>query len=168
MSELSGFEVRSRTFTWRDPRITLERSREMSGMEFLRAVLCGELPPPPIAELMEMRLAEVEEGRVVFASQPREFHYNPIGAVHGGFAATLLDSAMGCAVGSVLPAGVSYTTLEIKINLVRALTDTTGPVTAQGQVIHVGKRTATAEGRLTDATGGLYAFGTTTCLIIQA
>jgi uncharacterized protein (TIGR00369 family) len=138
----------------------------MSGLDFLRAVLRGELPPPPVAELMEMRLAEVEEGRVVFASESREFHYNPIGAVHGGFAATLLDSAKDCAIGSTLPAGMTYTTLEIKINLVRALTDATGMVIALGRIIHVGKRTATAEGRLTDAAGALYAFGTTTGLVM--
>jgi uncharacterized protein (TIGR00369 family) len=139
----------------------------MNGLDFLRAIQRGELPPPPIAELMDMRLAEIEEGRVVFVSEPREFHYNPIGVVHGGFAATLLDSAMGCAVQTVLPAGVAYTTLEIKVNLVRALTDATGPVTAESRVIHAGQSTALADGRLTDAGGKLYAFATTTCLIVR-
>lgn len=167
MSDSDAPVVRFRTITWHDPRAAAVRGRAMSGLDALRAVQRGDIPPPPIAELMGMRMVDVEAGRAAFASEPSEYHYNPIGVVHGGFAATLLDSAMGCAVQSLLPTGVAYTTLEIKVNLVRPLADTTGTVTAEGRVIHAGQRTAIAEGRLTDAAGALYAFATTTCLIIR-
>jgi uncharacterized protein (TIGR00369 family) len=117
-------------------------------------------------ELLGMRIAEVEEGRVVFALDPAEYHYNPMGSVHGGILATLLDSAMGSAVQSLAPAGVGYTTLEFKVNFVRSVTEVTGTVYAEGRIIHRGKRTAIAEGRLVDATGTLYANATTTCLLL--
>lgn len=159
--------TRSRTFTWQDPISTAEASKAMSGLDFLLAIVAGTLPQPPIAAMLNMRLAEVTEGRVVFAADPAEYHYNPIGSVHGGVAATLLDSAMGCAVHSMLPAGVGYTTLEIKVNYVRAMTRDTGPIRCEGVVIHLGGKVATAEGRLTDATGKLYAHATTTCIIFR-
>lgn len=159
--------ARVRTITWDDPLATAEAGRRLSGLDFLRGVLRGELPPPPIAVLLNFALAEVEEGRVVFAGVPAEYHYNPIGVAHGGLAATLLDSAMGCAVHSTLPAGTGYTTLDITVNYVRALTRDTGEVRCEGRTIHVGGRTATAEGRLTDAAGRLYAHGTTTCLVFR-
>ena len=117
---------------------------------------------------MNFNLAELEEGRAVFTVEPAEYHYNPIGVVHGGVAATLLDSAMGCAVHSVLPAGAGYTTLEIKVNYVRAMTSETGEVRCEARVVHVGGRTATAEGRITDAGGKLYAHGTATCMLFRA
>lgn len=158
---------RTRTYTWEDPMRLAEAGRRMSGIVFFRAILAGELPPPPIAQTLGFRFAEVEEGRVVFTGTPAEYLYNPIGVAHGGFAATLLDSAMGCAVHSVLPAGVAYTTLEIKVNYVRAITAQTGELRAEGTVIHIGGRTATAEGRITDAAGTLYAHGTTTCLVLR-
>ena len=137
----------------------------MSGLEFLRKIASGELPRPPITALIGFGLAEVEDGKVAFTSEPQRHHYNPIGSVHGGFAATLLDSCMSCAVQTRLPAGKGYTTLEFKINLVRGLTDQTGPVRAEGTAIQVGSRIGTAEGRIVDAEGRLYAHGTTTCLI---
>ena len=136
-------------------------------MEFLRKVVSGELPRPPISALMNFGLAELEEGRAVFTVEPAEYHYNPIGVVHGGLAATLLDSAMGCAVHSTLPAGAGYTTLEIKVNYVRAMTAGTGLVRCEARVIHVGGRTATAEGYVTDADGKLYAHGTATCTLFR-
>jgi len=139
----------------------------MSGLDYLKALQEGVIPPPPIAVLMDMSIVEVSEGRVVFAAQPAEYHYNPLGTVHGGLAATLLDSAMGCAVQSMLPAGTGYTTLELKVNYLRPMTHETGPVYCEGKVIHVGGRIATAEGRLTDADGRLYAHGTTTCIILR-
>lgn len=158
--------VRSRTITWHDPVATAARALELSGLEYLRAIAAGELPPPPIASLMDMGPIEVEEGRAVFAAEPAEFHYNPIGVVHGGLAATLLDSAMGCAVQTTLPAGEAYTTLEVKVNYVRPMTRETGRVLAEANVVHRGARTATAEARLvSEATGKLLAHGTTTCLI---
>lgn len=160
-------QCRTRTITWDDPLLAARAGVSLSGLEFLRAIRDGRFPPPPIAEVLGFWLADVEEGRVVFAGQPAEYHYNPIGVVHGGFAATLLDSAMGCAVHSTLPAGTGYTTLEVKVNYIRALTSETGPVRCVGTVIHTGGRTATAEGRLVDEAGRLYAHGTTTCMIFR-
>ncbi len=143
----------------------LEVIRTMTGLEFLQKIVAGELPRPPITALIGFELAEVGDGRATFTSKPERQHYNPIGSVHGGFAATLLDSCMGCAVQSKLPAGKGYTTLEFKINLVRGLTDETGPIRAEGTAIQVGSRVGTAEGRLVDASGRLYAHGSTTCLV---
>jgi uncharacterized protein (TIGR00369 family) len=139
----------------------------MSGLEYLRALARGELPAPPIAELMGFRAVEVEEGRVVFEAEPAEYHYNPIGTVHGGFACTLADSAMGCAVHSTLPAGAGYTTLELKVNLLRPITAGTGRLRCEGRTVHVGGRVATAEARLTDPEGTLYAHATTTCMVFR-
>jgi uncharacterized protein (TIGR00369 family) len=158
---------RTLTVTWTDPLEAAARGAEMAGMERLRAIVDGSLPPPPIARLLGMRLAEVEEGRAVFEVEPGEQHYNPIGVVHGGLAATLCDSAMGCAVQSSLPAGVAYTTLELKVNLVRALTVDSGTVRCEGTLIHLGGRVATAEARLVDGAGRLCAHATTTCLVIR-
>ncbi len=125
----------------------------------------GDLPMPPISVLMNVTGAEVEEGHMVFTAQPLECHYNPIGLVHGGFAATLLDSVMACAIHSRLPQGQAYTTLDLNTHYVRAITLETGPVRAEGKVVHLGARMATAEGRIIDAQGRLYAHGTTTCMV---
>lgn len=160
-------ETRTRTITWEDPRALAEAGRGLSGLEYLQKIVAGELPRPPIGTLMNFTLAELSHGRAVFAVEPAEYHYNPIGVVHGGLAATLLDSAMGCAVHSVLPAGAGYTTLEIKVNYVRAMTVETGTVRCEAEVIYVGGRTATAEGRVIDGSGKLYAHGTTTCIIFR-
>ena len=127
--------------------------------------IAGELPPPPMAMLMDIRLRHIEKGRAIFFGTPQEFHYNPLGSVHGGFGATLLDSAMGCAVHSTLGPGDIYTTLEFKINFMRALTHDTGEVQGIGTVINATRTTAVAEGRIVDASGKLYAFATTTCVI---
>ena len=137
-----------------------------SGLEFLRRVFTAGGPSAPIGELIGMSFVSADHGRVVFELTPAERHYNPIGTVHGGIAATMLDSAMGCAVHSTLPAGTGYTTAEIKISYVRALTAATGPVRAEGRVLHAGSRMATAEGSVRDAAGTLYAHGTTTCLVL--
>jgi uncharacterized protein (TIGR00369 family) len=137
----------------------------MSGVAFLQAIMRGDQPPAPIAELMDFRLCEVEVGRVAFEGQPAACHYNPIGTVHGGYAATLLDSAMGCAVHSMLEAGMGYATLEIKVNLVRPITAETGPVRAEGSLLHRGRRTATSQAQLVDAGGKLLAHATCTCLL---
>ena len=146
----------------------VERRRELSGLEHMRALADGEIPPPPIAELMGFTLVSVEEGHALFRGEPGEQHLNPIGSVHGGFAATLLDSALGCAVHTTLPAGIGYTTLELSVNLVRGITPATGPVLAEGHVLHLGRRTATAEARLTaEDGGGLLAHAKTTCLILR-
>ena len=161
-------ETRTRIVTWEDPRALAEAGRGLSGIEYLRKIVAGELPRPPIGALMNFSIAELREGWAVFTVEPAEYHYNPIGVVHGGLAATLLDSAMGCAVHSTLPAGAGYTTLEIKVNYVRAMTAETGLVRCEAKVIHVGGRTATAEGRVVDESGKLYAHGTTTCIIFRS
>jgi uncharacterized protein (TIGR00369 family) len=157
---------RSLEVTWQDPVELAKVARSMAGIEFLRAMRDGKLPPPPIAELLGFRLVEVEPGRAVFEVQPGERQYNPIGVVHGGLAMTLLDSAMGCSVQTQMPAGGGYTTLEAKTNLVRAITAETGLLRAIGKVLHVGKRIATAEARLEDKGGKLYAHATTTCIVL--
>jgi uncharacterized protein (TIGR00369 family) len=159
---------RTRTITWKDPRELVEAGRKLSGLEFLKKIASGEFAPPPVGIVLNFALEEVEEGRAVFSFEPAEYHYNPIGVVHGGVAATLLDSALGCAVHSTLSPGTAYTTLEIKVNYVRAITIETGKVRCEGKVIHVGGRTATAEGRIVDAEGKLYTHATTTCMIFRA
>ena len=159
---------RERTITWQDPGIIAKAGKTMSGLEIIKAIQAGELPPPPISELVGMWITEASEGRVVFAIEPAEYHYSPIGMVHGGIAATLLDSAMGLAVASMLPVATSFTTLELKVNYVRPITDKTGIMYCEGKIIHMGNRIATAEGRMTDASGKLYAHGTTTCLVVRS
>lgn len=146
----------------------MHAAHAMSGIEFLQAIRDGKLPAAPIAQLLGMRLAEVEPGHAVFEVTPAEQHYNPIGVVHGGLAMTLLDSAMACSVQTHLPAGTGYTTLEVKINLVRAITSSSGRLRAIGKVLHMGSRIGTAEGRLEDASGKLHAHGTTTCIVLNA
>lgn len=138
-----------------------------AGVEVLRAIMNGGLPRAPIADTLDFFLVEVEPGRVVFQGNPAPAFYNPIGSVHGGWVATLLDSSVGCAVHSTLPAGKGYTTVELKVNFVRAVMPDSGPLRAEGKVINVGSRIATAEGRLTDAAGRLYAHATTTCLVFD-
>ena len=158
---------RTRVVSWEDPTAAVQTGKTISGIEYLRALQSGELPPPPFAVLLGIWITEVSEGRVVFAVEPGEYHYNPLGTVHGGVMATLLDSALGCAVQSLLPAGTTYTTLELKVNYLRPVTAKTGMVYAEGKIIHLGGRIATAEARLTDAEGKLYAHGTTTCIILR-
>ncbi len=145
--------------------ISREMMKTMSGMEVFAAIRDGKLPTPPIGRLLDFIAVEFEPGRMVFQGTPRMDHYNPLGIVHGGYAATLLDSCVGCAVHTMLPAGKGYTTLELKVNYIRAMTDKTGPVRAEGRTISVGNQTAVAEGRLTDSAGKLLAFATTTCLV---
>lgn len=140
----------------------------MSGIEFLRKMFAGELPHATMMQQVGFTRGSAEPGLVVFQAMPGPQHYNPIGSVHGGFTATLLDSAMGCAVQSMLPAGIIYTTLEFKISLVRAITSDTGEVRAEGRALNVGRRVGTAEGRLLDSTGRLLAHGTSTCLVMDA
>jgi uncharacterized protein (TIGR00369 family) len=159
---------RTRTVTWEDPLIAARAGASLSGIEYLRAIAQGKLPAPPIALLLGFTLDEVDDGRVVFTAEPGEHHYNPIGVVHGGLAATLLDSAMGCAVHSLLPRGRAYTTLEIKVNYVRAITCESGRLRASASVVHMGGRIATAEGRIVDASGQLCAHATTTCILLGA
>jgi uncharacterized protein (TIGR00369 family) len=138
------------------------------GLDFLRAIIAGTVPQPPIAKLMSFRLTEAEKNRVAFEGLPNFDLYNPIGTVHGGYAATLLDSALGCAIFTTLLKGDTWTTLELKVNYVRAMNKDTGPVRAEGRVIHRGRTVATSEGDLKDRAGKLYAHATTTCMIFPA
>lgn len=137
----------------------------LSGLAFLQGMVAGDVPDPPITRTLDYYLLEVGPGRAVFQGVPARAHLNPIATVHGGWHATLLDSAMACAVHTLVEPGRAYTTLEFKVHFVRALTDRTGPVRAEGKVVAGGRRTATAEGRLFDADGKLYSHGTTTCLL---
>lgn len=142
--------------------------KSYDGLGFLKAIIAGTLPQPPISKIMGFHLTEAEIGRAVFEGVPDLGHYNPIGSVHGGFAATLLDSALGCAIFSTLHKGDAWTTLELKLNYVRGMTGDTGPVRAEGRIIHRGRTVATSEGDLKDASGKLYAHATTTCMIFPA
>jgi uncharacterized protein (TIGR00369 family) len=142
--------------------------KSYDGLGFLRGIVNGAVPNPPISELLGFHLVEVEEGRAVFEGIPEFRHYNPIGTVHGGFAATLLDSALGCAIFSTIRKGDTWTTLELKFNLVRPISKDTGPVRAEGRIVHRGRTVATSEGDLKDRAGKLYAHATTTCMIFPA
>jgi uncharacterized protein (TIGR00369 family) len=142
-----------------------EVMRTLSGLDFFDRMLKGELPLPMIGQVLGFAIVDFGPGRVVFQGTPKYEFYNPLGMVHGGFAATLLDSCVGCAVHTMLPAGKGYTTLELKVNYLRAMTDKTGPVRAEGKIVSVGNQTGVAEGRITDSSGRLLAFATTTCLV---
>lgn len=159
--------MRTHTVSWSDPHLVAEAARGLSGLAFFQKGIAGEIPFAPIGSLLGFAMVEAENGRVVFAATPAEYHFNPIGTVHGGFAATLLDSATGCAVHTTLPLGQAYTTLELKVNYVRPITVETGPMRCIGQVIHPGRRVATSEARLVDAQGKLYAHATSTCLVFD-
>jgi uncharacterized protein (TIGR00369 family) len=159
---------RSRTLVWQDPIPTAVAGATMTGMEYMSAVVRGEMPPPPIAVTMRLRPVELEEGRVVFEGEPGEEHYNPIGVVHGGYAATLLDSALGCAVHTTLPAGVGYTSLGLEAKFVRPISRDTGRVLCEAKVLYRGRKQATAEAKLTVAENGkLLAHGVATCMILS-
>jgi uncharacterized protein (TIGR00369 family) len=160
-------DSRSRTTTWHDPRDVVAGLAELDGLEAMRRLLAGELPYPPIAETIGMRLVEVEPGQVVWESEPGEHLYNPIGTVHAGFATTLLDSAMGTAFVSVAEAGTRWTTLELKVNFTRAITVDTGVVRCTGGVVHRGRRVVLTEARVEDAEQRLLAHATSTILVLD-
>jgi uncharacterized protein (TIGR00369 family) len=147
--------------------VSADRQKEMSGVEFVQGLVDGTLPLNTIAQTLGYDVTEAESGRVVVTAEPRGIHLNPAGTVHGGFAATLLDSCMGLAIQSTLEKGASQTTLEFRISLVRPITPETGEIKAEGLVLSRGRRVGTAEGRITDGMGRLLAHGTTTCLIFQ-
>ena len=140
----------------------------LSGLQYFKRMVAGEVPPPPMLALLGIRLIEAEEGRVVFTGTVAPEHYNGMGVAHGGYAATLLDSALGCCINTMMPPGKRFTTLELKVNLTRPLTHEIGPVFCEAKVVHLGGRTATSEGRIVDGNGKLYAHGTTTCIIVDA
>jgi uncharacterized protein (TIGR00369 family) len=162
-------QKRARTFTWDDPRATAEAGLRLPGIEYLRGIADGTFPPPPIARLFGFSIAEVEPGRAIFALEPEEWMCNPLGSVHGGVAATLLDSCMGCAIHSTLDAGVGFTTTDLQVRYIRAMTPGSGRVLAEGHVVHAGRRTATAEGRMfREADGKLIAHASTGCAILAS
>ena len=162
-----GTPERVRTVRWSDPARLLEAARTRSGAELLEAVRTGALPAPPIAELIGMRITEVAAGRAVFELEAAEFLYNPLGMVHGGILATLLDSAMGCALHATLPAGTSYTTLEFQLHFVRPVTTRAGTIRAIGTLVHAGATLATAEGRIEGRDGTLFAHGTCSMMLLR-
>jgi uncharacterized protein (TIGR00369 family) len=159
---------RTRTYSWDDPLASLEQmaGSGLNGLDAIRQIMNGDIPPPPIANTLDFRLVEVERGRVVFECEPAEFHYNPIGVVHAGLAVTLLDSAMGCAFVTTLDPLAAWTTLELKTNFTRALTKDTGTVRCVGTMVHPGRRVATTEARIEDAQGRLCAHATSTILVL--
>lgn len=157
----------SKTISWVDPRPQAEQAMTMSGLDYLRAMQDGTIPPPPIASHIGLEVVEVEAGRIVMAATPDESHYNPIGSVHGGFAATLLDSVCGCAVQTTLPAGTGYTSLDLSVSFLRAITVETGRVVATGRVTKPGSRAAFVEADIRDADGRLLATATSTCLVLK-
>jgi len=149
------------------PMTPTEIRQGLSGLEYFKRMIAGEFPPPPFLALLGIRLTEAEEGRVVFTGTVDEPHYNGMGVAHGGYAATLLDSALGCAINTMMPPGRRFTTLELKVNLTRPLTRDVGPLRCEATIVHLGGRTATSEGRIVDAKGKLYAHGTTTCIVVE-
>jgi uncharacterized protein (TIGR00369 family) len=161
-------EVRSRTISWHDPVPSAAAGAQMAGLDYVRAIQAGEIPPPPIAVVMNFSIELLEEGRAVFVGEPGEEHYNPIGVVHGGYAATILDSALGCSVHTMCPAGVAYTSQTLEIKYLRPILRDTGAVRAESVVIHKGRKAATAEAKLTSVeTGKLLATGTSTCMLFE-
>ena len=144
-----------------------EVRRQLSGLEFFKKMMAGELPPPPLVVLLGLKLVEAEAGRVTFTGVARETYYNGMGVAHGGFAATMLDSALGCAINTMMPAGRSFTTIDLQIHYTRPLRTEAGELRCTATVVHAGSRTATSEGRIVDATGKVYAHGTTTCILVE-
>lgn len=156
---------RTRTYYWDDPVPLAEAAGRMAGIDFLRELQAGRLPGPPVSNTLDFTLAEVEPGRAVFSLTPGEEHYNPIGSVHGGIFATLLDSAAGCAVQSTLPQGMAYTSLDLTVKFLRRITVDTGTVRAIGTVVHQGRQTALAQAQLVDAKDRLLAHATSSCML---
>jgi uncharacterized protein (TIGR00369 family) len=157
----------SRTFHWDDTSKGINAIASISGLEYLNAMHAGELPLSPLVKTLDFKVEHIEKGKVAFSFSPQEFHYNPLGSVHGGVISALLDSAMGCTLHSVLEAGNGYTTLELKTNFLKTITIKTGLLKATGKILHIGSRTALLEAEITDDAGKIYAHGTSTCMILK-
>jgi uncharacterized protein (TIGR00369 family) len=167
-AESSPEITRTRTLTWQDPVPSAAAGAQMAGLDYVRAIQSGEIPPPPIAVVMNFSIDLLEEGRAVFVGEPGEEHYNPIGVVHGGYASTILDSALGCSVHTTCAKGEAYTSQTLEVKYLRPILRDTGAVRAESVVIHRGRKTATAEAKLTSVeTGKLLATGTSTCLVFE-
>jgi uncharacterized protein (TIGR00369 family) len=161
-------QTRTRTYSWTDPAAHASLLATTDGLTLLRRMEAGELPPPPIMNLIDISGMQVEEGSVTFFIDPREFHYNPLGSVHGGVISTLLDSAAACSLHSTLPAGVGYTSLDLTVKFLRTVTVDSGRLACRGSVLQKGRRTALTEARLTDTAGRLVAHATSSCMIFEA
>jgi len=159
--------TRRRTVDWDDPAKLAARASTMSGLDYLRGMRDGAIPHPPISLLLDFLVVEVEEGRVVFELKPAEYHYNPFSTVHGGVTCGVLDAATGCAVHSTLPAGVGYTSIDLKVNYLRPITIETGLLRCEGRIIQAGNRIALTEAEMIDKQGKLYAFGVSTCMVFR-
>ena len=165
MSEKSN--VRTRAYSWGDTKSAAAGAMKMSGKDYLTAIMNGTAPAAPMADTLDFRLAIVEDGRIVFVCTPSEFHYNPIGSVHGGLAATLIDSATGCAVHSTLPPGTGYVTVNFSVDLIKGIGDDSGELRCEGRIVRSGGRIAVADAEVKGADGTLYARGSATCLILR-
>jgi uncharacterized protein (TIGR00369 family) len=165
---LRHMNIRSRTYEWEDPVPLASQASQLSGMEFLEKITNAELPLPPLIHTLDFKVSTILPGRAEFTFQPQEFHYNPLGSVHGGVITAILDSALGCTLHSVLPAGTGYTTVDIKVNFLKSISIKTGLMRAVGAIINQGNRTALLEARLTDENGKLYAYATSTCMILKS
>ena len=158
---------RERTFEWDNPVNGAKQALQMKGIDYLKAMYNAEIPAPPVMHALDMQVEKFEEGQAIFSFVPQEFHYNPIGSVHGGVVSTLLDSAMGATLHSTLEQGTGYTTLELKVNFLKAITTKTPKLKAIGKIIHSGNRTALLEAQLVDENGTVYAHGVSTCMILK-
>jgi uncharacterized protein (TIGR00369 family) len=163
----AGAPARERSYRWSDPATAAAASRELSGQDFFNELTAGRLPVPPIAETVGFEPVSARDGVAIFRLTPAEYHYNPIGSVHGGVISTLCDSACGCAVHSLLPAGAYYASLDLSVKFLRPVSTATGPVVCEGTVTYLGSRLALAEARLTAADGRLYAQATSSCMIFR-
>jgi uncharacterized protein (TIGR00369 family) len=168
MTQTQDEVIRTRTFSWADPAAHAEVLAKTSGLDLMLGMVAGDLPAPPIMSLIDLDGMEAEEGSVTFYLRPQEFHYNPLGTMHGGIIATLLDSAAACSVHSTLPAGIAYTSLDLNVKFLRAVTISSGRLKCKGAVLQRGRRTAYAEAKLTDEAGRLIAHATSSCLIFEA
>jgi uncharacterized protein (TIGR00369 family) len=157
---------RTRTYSWEDPMASAQQGLQMAGIDYLNAMVRGEIPLPPILKTLNALVGTVELGKVTFDFIPEEFHFNPLGTVHGGVISTILDSAMGCTLHSTLPKGTGYTTLELKVNFLRPITLKTKKLTCIGKVINAGSKTALTEAQLVDDEGKVYAHGVSTCMLL--
>ncbi|MFD2520529.1 PaaI family thioesterase [Emticicia soli] len=160
-------EKRERTFEWENPLVGAKQALQLSGLDYLQAMGDGKIPFPPLLHTLDFKPTHLEKGKVIFSFQPQEFHYNPIGSVHGGVISAILDSAMGCTLHSILEAGTGYTTLELKVNFLKAVTAKLSELQAVGKIIHSGGRTALVEAQLIDKDNVIYALGVSTCLILK-
>jgi uncharacterized protein (TIGR00369 family) len=164
---MEAIKQRERMYSWGNPLEGVELSKNLSGLDYLLAIKRGELPASPLMNTLDFSIGELEEGKASFYFEPQEFHYNPNGSVHGGVITAILDSAMGCALHSLLPKGMVYTTLELKVNFLKMVRSGTGILTATGKIIHLGSKTALLEASLTDANGKKYAYGVSTCMLLK-